>query len=360
MKPLKSKFHTVDWLILGIVLAMVFLGVLIVFDASYAQALQKYHDVYYFAKLQAGWVLVGLISLIVSSLIPISWYQRFSKPFFILSFLLLFLVLLPFISQEINGAHRWLHFGPFNMQPSELMKMALILYLPQWLLKSSKVIPFLILIGSVLGLVMLEPDMGTAVIMCAIIGTAFFLSGIAFKKIITVVLFGLCVGVLIITISPYRRSRIATYLNPGNDPLGASYHIRQVLLSIGSGGVFGTGLGRSRQKYQYIPEVTTDSIFAVIAEEMGIWGGLLTIIGFAAISFRGWQTVKTIKLRYARLVAAGVIIWISTQAIINLSAMVALVPLTGVPLPFISYGGSSLVMMLSAVGIYLNMSRYRR
>jgi cell division protein FtsW len=354
-----SRLAPFDWTLILIVMVMVIIGVLMVFDASYMQALDSYNDVFYFARKQAIWALVGLMSMSLAMHLPLPWLKRAGKPLFLISVFLLFLVLLPPFSERINGARRWLNLGIFSLQPSELTKLALALYLPTWLLKSKKTLPFIILMGLVLFLILLQPDMGTAVVVAGIIGSAFILSGAPVKKIIAIMIIGAVSAALLIGTSDYRRQRLTTFLNPGNDPLGSSYHIRQILLSYGSGGVMGTGLGRSRQKFQYLPEVSTDSIFAVIAEEMGLWGGALTITGFGLIAFKGWQNIARITDPYARILAGAIITWISLQAAINLSAMVALIPLTGIPLPFFSYGGSSLVMVLTAFGLYQNSLKYR-
>jgi cell division protein FtsW len=348
-----------DWSTLIVILVMVVVGVLMVFDASYMHARDNFGDAFYFAKKQALWALVGMGAMAVAMHLPLEWIKKFGKPLFLFSLLLLVLVLLPFFSERINGARRWLNLGFTSLQPSELAKLALVMYLPTWLTKSKKTAPFLLLMSAVLFLIMLEPDMGTAAIMAGIIGAAFILSGAKLKKILAAIILLVAAAVVLISTSSYRRDRLETFLNPGNDPLGTSYHIRQILLSYGSGGIMGTGIGRSRQKFQYLPEVSTDSIFAVIAEEMGLWGGMLTVSGFAFIAYRGWRNVSRINDPFPRLMAGSVIAWITLQAAVNLSAMVALIPLTGIPLPFFSYGGSSLVMTLSAVGLYQNCMKYR-
>jgi cell division protein FtsW len=348
-----------DWSMILIVFVMVIIGVLMVFDASYMQALDNYNDVFYFARKQAIWAVVGLTSMVIAMHLPLKWLKSAGKPLFLFSVILLFLVLLPPFSEKINGARRWLNLGAFSFQPSELAKLALALYVPTWLIKSKKTVPFLILMGLVLFLILLQPDMGTAVVIAGIIGSVFIISGAPLKKVLAIIIIGAVSAALLIGTSSYRRQRLATFINPGNDPLGSSYHIRQILLSYGSGGVMGTGLGRSRQKFQYLPEVSTDSIFAVIAEEMGLWGGALTVAGFGLLAFKGWQNIGHISDPYARMLAGAIITWISLQAAVNLSAMVALIPLTGITLPFFSYGGSSLVTVLTAFGLYQNTLKYR-
>jgi len=208
-------------------------------------------------------------------------------------------------------------------------------------------------------LIMLQPDLGTAVILAATGLVVYFVSGGSLFLISLAGLFGLLSGAALIFFSSYRRERFLTFLNPARDPLGASYHIRQILIAIGSGGLFGVGLGQSRQKYEYLPEATTDSIFAVIAEELGFVGAISLLVLFLLVVWRGMRIAKEAPDDFARLLAVGITAWIGFQALVNLSAMVAIVPLTGVPPPFISYGGSSLVLSLTAMGILVNISKQR-
>ncbi len=204
---------------------------------------------------------------------------------------------------------------------------------------------------------MLEPDLGTAVVLAVTSFLIFFVSGPPVWSIFLVCLLGLASGTGLIFTSEYRRQRLLTFLNPSQDPLGTSYHIRQILIALGSGGIFGVGLGQSRQKYEFLPEVTTDSIFAVIAEEVGfIWAKILILI-FLLLIWRGISIAKKAPDEFGRLLALGIISWVGFQTLVNLGSMVALIPLTGVPLPFISYGGSSMVLILTAMGILVNISR---
>jgi cell division protein FtsW len=207
---------------------------------------------------------------------------------------------------------------------------------------------------------MLEPDLGTTIVIAGIAFTLFYLAQAPIKQIAVIILSGLLIGSMLILVSPYRRDRLTTFLDPTSDPLGSSYHIRQVLISLGSGGIFGTGFGRSRQKFQFLPEATTDSIFAVIAEETGFIGASIVILIYFMFIYRAFKIVKNIDRPYPQLVASGVLTWFSLQTALNLAAMTSLIPLTGVPLPFISYGGSSLITLMTAVGLLLNSSRYRK
>jgi cell division protein FtsW len=287
------------------------------------------------------------------------------------SFFSLILVLIPGIGTKVLGARRWLVLGPLTFQPAELVKLSFIIYLSAFLLNESfgfeepvssnkkKLLPFLVMLFILLGLVMLEPDLGTAIVLAATGLVVYFASGASLFYLTLVGIIGILSGVGLILFSPYRRERLLTFLNPTRDPLGASYHIRQILIAIGSGGWLGIGLGQSRQKYEYLPAVTTDSIFAVVAEELGFIGAVALLSIFLILIWRGMKIAKEAPDEFGRLLAVGITSWIGFQFLVNLSAMVALVPLTGVPLPFISYGGSSLVLSLTGMGILANIARQR-
>jgi cell division protein FtsW len=257
------------------------------------------------------------------------------------------------------GARRWINLGFFVLQPAELTKLVLVIYLSAWFSAKEKgrLASFLILMGMVVGLVILEPDLGTAIIIIATAVTLYFFSGAPVTQFLVLIPF-LGTGVLALAVfSPYRFRRLTTFLNPESDPQGASYHIRQAVIALGSGGLFGVGIGQSRQKYEYLPEANTDSIFAIIGEEIGFLGAILLIGLFAFVIWRGFRIAKRVTDPFGRFLALGITVWFGYQVAINIAAMVALIPLTGVPLPLISYGGSSLVMMLASLGILVNISR---
>lgn len=336
-------------------------GILMVYDSSVAIAIRDFGNQYYYLRDQLKWLGVGFAALTVFSFIDYHRWYKIALPILVVTLLLLLAVFLPGIGIRALGAHRWINFGFFVLQPAELAKLALVIYLSAWFSfrERKRLTAFVLLVSMVVGLVLLEPDLGTSVIIVAIALLLYFSSGapvLHFAAIIPV----LVAGVLVLSImSPYRMARLTTFLHPDRDPLGSSYHIRQVLLGLGSGGWFGVGIGQSRQKYEYLPEANTDSIFAIIGEETGFVGSTAVILMFVFASWRGFRIAKRARDGFGRLLAIGITSWISLQTIINLSAMVALLPLTGVPLPFISYGGSSLIIMLAAVGIVLNISRVK-
>lgn len=345
-------------MLLAVVVLSLF-GILMVYDSSVAIAIRDFGNQYYYLRDQLKWLAAGFVVLTVFSFVDYHFWFTIALPILLGTLVLLLAVFLPGIGVSALGAHRWINLGFFVLQPAEFAKLALAVYLSAWFSRAERgrLAAFALLVSMVVGLVLLEPDLGTSVIIVAIALILYFTSGAPlthFAIIIPVLIIGI-VGLAVI--SPYRVARLTTFLHPEEDPLGSSYHIHQVLLGLGSGGLFGVGIGQSRQKYEYLPEANTDSIFAIIGEETGFIGGVAVILMFVFASWRGFRIANRAKDAFGRLLGIGVTAWISVQTIINLSAMVALMPLTGVPLPFISYGGSSLIIMLAAVGILLNISK---
>ncbi|MDO8487743.1 MAG: putative peptidoglycan glycosyltransferase FtsW [bacterium] len=342
------------WIVVGLVL----FGLVMVGNASVVDAARDFGDQWYFLKLQTGWAGIGLVGLWLTSRFPYQNWARFAKIGFVVSGLLLVAVLIPGLSIRILGARRWLDLGLFSFQPAELAKLTLVLYWAKLLdTKKDMFWPFIISLLGTAALVMLEPDLGTTLVLVGTGLVVYFASGGKMKYLALVTPLIILAGLGLILLSPYRRSRLMTYFDYSRDPLGSSYHIRQVLLSLGSGGPWGVGLGQSRQKYEFLPEVSTDSIFAVVGEELGLVGTTALILAFAAFFFWGMKIAKRVDDQFGANLAIGLVGWISLQALLNMAAMVALVPLTGIPLPFISYGGSSLVIALVSCGILINISR---
>lgn len=357
---MKIKF--IDRWLVGIVLFLSFFGVLMVYDSSVAIAIRDFGNQYYYAREQLKWLGIGIVAMVVLSRIDYHTWYRFALPAIIGVMVLLIAVFIPGFGVRALGAHRWLNFGIFILQPAEAAKLVLIIYLAAWFSTKEKERfgAFLLLTGTILGLVMLEPDLGTSVIIAGTALVMYFLSGAPIKHFAFLLPLVMVVVVVLAISSPYRFRRLTTYINPESDPLGASYQIRQVLISLGSGGLTGIGIGKSRQKYEYLPEANTDSIFAIIGEETGFVGTTFIAGAFAFFVWRAfWIAARAID-PFGKLLASGVASWIGIQSILNIGAMSALVPLTGIPLPFISYGGSSLVILLAASGIVLNISRQQK
>lgn len=361
---MKTKFiySPPDRWLVGIVLLLSFFGVLMVYDSSVAIAIRDFSDQYYYAKEQLKWLVLGVGAMIVMSRIDYHKWYDLALPLLLASMGLLLAVFVPGLGVRALGANRWLTFGFFVLQPSEIAKLVLIIYLASWFSGKEKgrFGAFLLLSGAVFGLVIAEPDLGTGIIIASIALVMYFFSGATTKHFLLLIPVAV-IGISVLAISsPYRFSRMTTFFDPKSDPLGASYQIRQIVLSLGSGGLTGIGIGKSRQKYEYLPEANTDSIFAIIGEEIGFVGGMLVMGCFLFLVWRAFRIASLAPDAFGRLLAAGIASWFAIQSALNIGAMVALVPLTGIPLPLISYGGSSLVIVLSATGILLNVSRRRQ
>lgn len=356
LRKQKKRF---DFILLAVCILLSLFGLLMVFEASSVTALRKFNDQYYFFKNQAVWLGIGLLAMVIGLLIDYKKYYSISVVLLIGLLGSLVMVFLPGIGIKVSGAYRWINLGFFQFQPTELAKLVLVIYLAAWFTykEKNRLFSFLILLGLVLGLIILEPDLGTAAIIGAIATVLYFLSGAPLWHFSLLIPSGIAGILILAVISPYRYQRLKTFINPSQDPLGSSYHIKQLLLALGSGGFLGIGIGKSMQKYSYLPEASTDSIFAIVGEELGFIGASAVIFLFMFLIYRGGKIAKNAPSRFGQLLAAGLVSWFALQTIINLGAAVALLPLTGVPLLFLSYGGSSLIVTFYAVGILLNISK---
>lgn len=364
------KFSRDNLLLYSILLLLIF-GVVMVYDVSIVYAHDVFGGKYYFLFLQSAWVFIGLMGFFIGYKTDYHKISKLSIPVFLFSLFTLILVLLPTpFAPHIYGARRWLYINPepfpiipllgrLGFQPSEFVKLAFILYLATLLTKKEDKSPFTFasLLIVVVGLVMLQPDFGTAMLISAIGVIMYFVSGASVVYFLIGIPIALILVLSVFIVSPHGRQRLLTYFHFGSvDTQGAGYHINQILIALGSGGIFGLGLGQSRQKYQYLPEVATDSIFAVIGEELGFIGLLFLIGVLVFIIYRGFRIAKKAPDSLGKLLATGITSWFAIQCGVNLSAMVHLIPLTGIPLPLISYGGSSMIFTLLGLGILLNVS----
>lgn len=332
-----------------------------IYSASVSEAIRDFGSKWHFVSLQLKRAGIGLVVLIIASYIPPRVWKQFAPLLLIGGLVLLLLVIIPGIGTKVQGARRWLVMPGINLQPAELIKFIEIAYLSSWLsARRVTLMQFLTFVGVTAGLIMLEPDMGTTIVVSLIAVAMYFLAGYPPAHLYAIGGVGLLLGSLLIFTSTYRMERLKTFLDPEHDPSGSAYHIRQVVLALGSGGITGVGIGRSRQKYEYLPESTTDSIFAVVGEELGFLGSVGLIALFTYLITLVFRVASQAKDAYASLVAAGVGAWITIQVALNLSAMVALAPLTGVPLPLVSYGGSALITILLGLGVVLAVARSER
>ena len=334
-------------------------GLFIIYDASSYIAFRDFGDKYSYIKDQIFWVIIGLSALLAVSFFDYYKFYNLALPILISSIGLLAAVFIPGFGISALGATRWIDFGFFVLQPSEFAKIALTIYLSAWFSTKEKgrFLAFILLIGLVILLIMLQPDMGTASIILGVSMMIYFLSGANLFHFLALIPAVGIIGAILVIIEPYRLSRLTTFLNPTQDLEASSYHLRQILIALGSGGLFGVGLGNSLQKYAYLPEATTDSIFAIMAEEIGFIGVVIVLLTLLFIIYKGFNISINAKDNFGRLLAGGITSMIAIQTVINVGAQTALIPLTGVPLPFLSYGGSALIVNLFSVGILLNISK---
>lgn len=358
----------VNYVLLFSVLLISIFGLLMIYSASYVWAEYKFHDAFKFVKNQGLFFLVGVCFMIMISRIDYRLYEKYSGKLLIGCLMLLILVLIPGIGTVRNGSRSWFGIGSFGIQPSEFTKLALIIFTSRYLVRNEKnlknirncVLPILGLTMLVFGLIMLQPDFGTGMIIVMSIVGLLFVGGVDFKFFMKIGVIGLVGIVGLIAVAPYRLTRILSFLDPWKDPLGSGFQIIQSLYAIGPGGLFGFGLGNSRQKHFYLPEPQTDFIFSIISEEFGFMGVLIVVSLFLAIIVTGFRIAIYARDRFAKFLAFGITFQLSFQAILNLMVVVGLIPVTGVTLPFLSYGGSSLLITLCSMGILLNISRWER
>ena len=339
-----------------------------IYSASYIWAEYKFNDPFKFVKHQGLFFIIGIIMMLITSKIPYKVYFEKANTLLLISIILLILVIIPGIGTVRNGSRSWFGIGSFGIQPSEFAKLTLIIFTSKYLTKNEKnlkyikkgVLPILGIVILVFGLIMLQPDFGTGMIILVSIIGLLFVSGVDFKFFIRLGLIGVVGIVLLIAIAPYRLERILSFLNPWSDPLGSGFQIIQSLYAIGPGGLFGQGFMNSRQKHFYLPEPQTDFIFSIISEEFGFLGILIVATLFTIIIFKGFKIAQNSGDKFAKFLAFGITVGLAFQAILNLMVVVGLIPVTGVTLPFLSYGGSSLLITLISMGVLLNISRYQR
>ena len=361
--------HHPDYVIALTVAILLAIGLVMIYSISpiLSQTLTGSADKNYYFINQIKYLAFGVIVWIVASNINYQIWKKYAPALLGASIVSLIALLVPGLSHSSNGATRWIALGPVQFQPAELLKIALILYLAAWFERRGDelrsfwdgLVPFMIMVGSAcFVIVVFQRDMGTmAVLAFASIGM-FFAAGLRWSHLALLLGTGLAASWLAIVAFPHRISRLATFLDPSKDASGAGYHISQALIAIGSGGILGVGLGHSIQVYGYLPEAANDSIFAIIAEEFGFFGSLAIIALFGFLVYRGLQVARNAPDTFGRLAATGIALWFLFQSAINIGAMLSIIPLTGIPLPFISYGGTSLVISLMGAGILLNISKY--
>ena len=356
----------IDWLLLmGIILISLF-GVLMIYSASYVWAEYKFGDPYKFVKTQGLFLIVSYILMYIVLKIPYTKYLSKSNVIFLICIILLILVLIPGIGTVRNGSRSWFGIGGFGIQPSEFTKLGMVIFTSKYLAYNEKVLkdvkkgllPILGVLILVFGLIMLQPDFGTGIIIVISIIGLLFISGVPMGFFIKLGIIGLLGVVALIIMAPYRMKRIVSFINPWSDPLGSGFQIIQSLYAIGPGGLLGLGLGNSIQKHFYLPEPQTDFIFAIISEEFGFMGILIVASIFILIIYRGFRISINCENKFGKYLSFGITFQLAFQCLLNLMVVVGLIPVTGVTLPFLSYGGSSLLITMFSMSILLNISKY--
>ncbi|MDD3481276.1 MAG: putative lipid II flippase FtsW [Patescibacteria group bacterium] len=360
-----QRKHRPNFLLFASLIALILLGAILISSASVVLSNQVSGDPNFYFKEHLYALGAGFVLMFAGYKIDYSFWKKIAPILILAAVILLVLVFVPGIGYEHGGARRWIAW-PFFFSPTEPFKLALIIYLAAWFAKRGSnvkkffysTLPFLVIIAITGALILFQPDMGTFMITAAIAGVMYFVAGANMSHVVAMVGAAIAGIIFLIKTAPYRMERFMIFLDPGADQGGAGYQINQALLAIGTGGLFGLGFGQSRQKFNYLPEASSDSIFAVAAEELGFLGASLVLLLFLVVAAVGYKVAKKAPDAFSRLLAVGITTWISLQAIVNIFAMLSLIPLTGVPLPFISTGSSSTLVLMLASGILLNISKH--
>lgn len=337
------------------------IGLFFVFEASTVESFKLFGHQYHFFQQQSLWLVLSSIALLVASRIKVQFFQKFAMHFYVLAILLLLLTFVPGIGVKLNGARRWISLPFTTLQPVEIFKFVLLNFYAFLLAKKMDIISFLFYLFWPTLIMLLQPDFGSLMILVASSIVVYFLAGGNLKVLSILFGAGFVLALLVVLLSPYRRERLVTFLNPEQNTQGDSYHVKQITLALGGGSWLGRGIGNSQQKYSYVPEASSDSIFAIVAEEVGFVGSFVIIILFALYFFAATLMVRDKSLsKYEYLLYYGILAWVAIQLLFNLSAVVVLLPLSGMPLPFFSQGGSSLLMLFFASGVLLSIASHAK
>jgi len=357
-----------DLILMIAVIVISLFGIIMIYSASSIWAEYKFNDPFRFVKAEGLFLIIGIVLMFIISKVDYMNYKKYANILLGVCFLLLILVLIPGIGSVRNGSRSWFGIGQFGIQPSEFTKLAMIIFTAKYLSHNQKemrsikrgVLPILGLLMFLFGLIMLQPDFGTGTVLVMSIIVMIFVSGVNLSFFVKIGILGIVAIVALIIVAPYRLERILSFLNPWQDPLGSGFQIIQSLYAIGPGGLLGLGFGNSIQKHFYLPEPQTDFIFSVISEEFGFMGVLIVSSLFVTIIYRGIKIALNCEESFGKYLAFGITFQLAFQSILNLMVVVGLIPVTGVTLPFLSYGGSSLLITLMSMGILLNISRYQK
>jgi len=348
-----------------VTILLVCIGIIMIYSASSIYAAEQYKDGFFFLKRHILFLLIGCVLMFIVMCIDYRKLRKFARPLLFISFILLVLVLIPGIGREVSGARRWFRFKVFSFQPSELANMAMIIYIADFISRKGNVLktfwkgfaPPVLVLGCMVLLILMQPDLGTSLSIGIVVFIMLFVSGVRTRYLVSTLLAGLPALYFLIFSVPYRKARILSFLNPWLDPKGSGFQIIQSQIALGSGGIFGVGLGHSKQKLFYLPAAHTDFIFSIIGEEMGLIGTLGVIILFMVFIQQGLKIIKNAPDKFGYFLALGLVSMISLKAVINIGVSCGVFPTKGLPLPFISYGGSSFVFDLLSVGLLINIAR---
>jgi cell division protein FtsW len=364
-----GEHKSVDRFFLGILCALLFTGALAFVSAALG-VLAHNETAFWsitFNQLVLG-LIGGVILMLVTARIPYTFWRTYALYIFLGTLLLMPLVFVPGIGFAHGGARRWVDIGPITFQPAELLKIGFIIYFSAWLAWAKKrlhnirygILPFIVIIAITAGLLLLQPDTKSLLLMIGTGSILLFVAGVPVRYLIGTALLGSVLMAALVFTTPYLRARVQTFINPANDPQGASYQLQQSLIALGSGGITGKGFGQSVQKFSYLPEPHGDSIFAVVGEEFGFLGSIVVVFLYVAFALRGMRIAGRAPDAFGRLLALGIVTIITLQSFLNIASITGVFPLTGVPLVFMSQGGTSLLISLAAVGIVLNISRFQK
>ena len=358
----------VDGSVLAVTVALALIGLVMVFSASAVVAGNRFQDSIYFLKRHLAWLAFGFLLLQIASRMDYMAWRRLALPALGLTAVLLVVVLIPSVGVMAKGARRWIRLGPISVQPAEMVKLAVVLYLALYLAKregrlaefTTGFLPPLLVVGLLAGLVLLQPDLGTAMVIGVVTCVMLFLGGTRLTHLFSLVAAALAGAALLIWRSPYRLQRLMTFFDPEKDPTGAGFQVNQSFLAFGSGGAFGVGLGEGQQKLFFLPEAHTDFVLALVGEELGLVGTASIMALFGILVLKGFQIAGRAREPFGRYLALGITLLIGVQALTNAGVATGLLPTKGLTLPLVSYGGSSLLVSLTAIGILLSISRDRQ
>ena len=364
-QPRKQQDKPSTWyMLVGLIAVLVVIGLVMVLSSSSVQSERDFGSTWSYFLRQCIWATIGVGALVVTARVDYRRWRPMIPMLLFISITLLFVVLVPGVGVRSNGARSWLVFGPIRLQPTELVKLALLLFCADLLSKRASLLdnfgmtlgPVLIVVGVVGGLVMLQPDLGGTIVIGAIVVSVLFVAGVPLPRLTGLVAAGGAAAIVLALSEPYRRNRLLAFLHPWKDRANTGYQISQSLMGVATGKLFGVGLGESRAKWGFLPNAHTDFIFAIIAEELGLVGALLVVGLFLGFAVFGIRAALHAPDRFGTLVAAGITAWILTQAFVNIGGVVGILPITGLTLPFVSFGGTSLVVTLGSCGLLLNIA----